>query len=156
MSDLKLISCRKCGIIMVKLSRDICPKCFQAEEDLFLQVKEYLRANPNSSIFDVAIALDTTQDQIEIFINSGRLERTGVQISHQCQTCHRLIQIGLICQECSDDLKKQVGHLKKSMADDQRKQDDLFKKSIDGKKDDSSESLFKKKDDYSKKSRGDK
>ena len=138
MSDLKLIACRGCGTIMVKLSRDICPKCFQAEEDLFLKVREYIRANPNSSIFDVATALDTDQDQIEIFITSGRLERTGVQINHQCQTCHKVIQTGLICQECSDDLKKQVGNLKKSM---------------DEKKDNSSESLFKKKDDGGKKSK---
>ena len=134
---MKLISCRGCGTIMVKLSRDICPKCFQAEEDLFLKVREYLRANPNSSIIDVATALDTTKDQIDIFINSGRLERTGVQINHQCQTCHKVIQTGLICQECADDLKKQVGNLKKS---------------LDDRKDSSSESLFKKKDDDSKKS----
>jgi len=28
----KLVSCRVCGVIMVRLARDVCSKCFAAEE----------------------------------------------------------------------------------------------------------------------------
>ena len=41
-----LISCRVCGVIMVKIAKDICPKCFQKEEELFAKIKNFLRANP--------------------------------------------------------------------------------------------------------------
>ena len=115
-SNMNLISCRLCGVIMVKLSRDICQKCHQEEEELFLKVRDYLRSNPGVTINDVAKALEATDEQIEYFIKSGRLERVGVKISHQCQTCKKTINSGLICHECSKELKEQVKALQGSVA----------------------------------------
>lgn len=117
MSDAKLISCRGCGLIMVKLSRDVCPKCFDAEEKLFAQVKDFLKINPHSTMIDVAEALGVEEEKVNAFVSSGRLERTGVHVSHQCQCCHKVIQTGLICGECSESLKKQVGDLKKTISE---------------------------------------
>ena len=115
-SDLNLITCKGCGMVMVKLSRDVCQKCFQEDEELFVKVRDYIRSNPSSSIIEVAEALGVTEEKINFFIDSGRLERTGANLSHQCQTCQKMIQTGLICQECSDELKKQVSDLKKSIS----------------------------------------
>ena len=113
--DLKLITCRICGLVMVKLSRDVCNPCFQKEEDLFLRIKDFVRANPKATVREVGDSLGISDDQINYFIRTGRLERLGVNIEHACQTCGRIITTGLICSECSEELKKQVGSLKTAM-----------------------------------------
>lgn len=126
--DMKLISCRGCGLVMVKLSRDVCNACFQKEEELFVQVKDFIRANPNAAVHEVAEALNISVNQINYFIKSGRLERLGVNVPHPCQTCGRIITTGLICPDCSDDLKKQVGELKGSIEKLKEGHKDLWKK----------------------------
>ncbi len=116
-SELKLITCRVCGTIMARLSRDICNKCYQEEEDAFLKIKEFLRQNPGAAIWEVAQAVGLTEDQVNTFVNSGRLERVGVHVPHTCQTCHRIITTGLICPECSTSINQQVQELKKTIQD---------------------------------------
>jgi hypothetical protein len=92
-------------------------KCHAQEEELFLKVRDYLRANPGVAIPEVAKAVNTTEQQIEYFIASGRLERIGALIAHPCQTCHKIIKTGLICPECSKGLKEQVQNLQKNLKD---------------------------------------
>lgn len=123
-SSQKLISCRVCGVIMVKLGRDICSKCFQKEEELFQRVKNFLRANPGITVKEVAQAMNCPEKHIEYFITSGRLERVGVKIAHPCQICQKTIVEGLICPECKRNLKDQVAMLKNAMGikDDNEKQ----------------------------------
>jgi len=126
--DMKLISCRGCGLVMVKLSRDVCNACFQKEEELFALVRDFIRANPNAAIIEVAESLNVSEAQINYFVNSGRLERLGVNVPHPCQTCGRVITTGLICSECSEDLKKHVGDLKGSIEKLKSSGKDLWKK----------------------------
>jgi ribosomal protein L32 len=123
-SAVKLIACRVCGVIMVKLSRDVCPKCHQVEEQLFIKVRDYVRTHPGLSIDDVAKAVGASEQQIQHFIISGRLERVGAQIAHKCQTCSKVITTGLICPDCSRGLKEQVGALQKEIARQKRDGDD--------------------------------
>lgn len=125
-NELKLIACRGCGMVMVKLSRDICQGCFQKEEDLFISVRDYVRTNPKCKVGEIAEALDVRVEQVNYFIKTGRLERTGVNVEHPCQTCGRVISTGLICPDCSDDLKKHVGDLKSSIADLKKKGNALW------------------------------
>lgn len=107
-----LISCRVCGVIMVKLARDTCSKCFQKEEELFQRVKSYLRSNPGSSVEDVAKAMDCSEEQVKYFVRTGRLERVGVKVAHPCQICQKVIMDGMICPECKKSLKDQVSTLR--------------------------------------------
>lgn len=111
--DNKLISCRVCGIIMVKLARDVCPKCFREEEELFQKVKNFLRTNPGASVVQVAEHAGCSEEQVQAFINSGRLERVGLRkVAHPCQLCQKIIYEGVMCPECKKDLKDQVNNLK--------------------------------------------
>ncbi|HNX74533.1 MAG TPA: hypothetical protein PLM07_07015 [Candidatus Rifleibacterium sp.] len=105
----KLISCRVCGVIMVKLARDVCPKCFKEEEESFQKVKNFLRTNPGASVEQVAKNAGCPADQVQAFINSGRLERVGLRkVAHPCQLCQKIIYEGVMCPECKKDLKDQV------------------------------------------------
>lgn len=110
-----LISCRVCGKIMVKLSRDVCQTCYVQEEELFAKVKDFLKANPGATVEEVANTLQTTKSKIEFFIKSGRLERIGLQISHPCETCGKIIKTGIICSDCSKELKEKVNVLKEEL-----------------------------------------
>lgn len=111
-SSQKLISCRVCGVIMVKLARDTCSKCFQKEEELFQKVKSFLRANPGATVPEVAQAMACPEEHVQYFIRTGRLERVGVKVAHPCQICQKTILDGMICPECKRSLKDQVNNLK--------------------------------------------
>lgn len=107
----KIVSCRVCGAVMVRLARDVCPECFRKEEELFAKVREFLAANPGITVPELAERVGTTVEQIEIFILTGRVERIGAQIAHQCQTCNKIIMTGLICHECLKSIKEHVSDL---------------------------------------------
>jgi len=98
------------------MSRDICDRCRQKEEDDFLTVRDYLRTHPGATIPEVAEKTEVLEATIQHFINSGRLERVGAQLSHTCQTCGATIQSGLICQPCSQRLQDEVKKLRGSIA----------------------------------------
>lgn len=111
-SSQKLISCRVCGVIMVKLARDTCSKCFQKEEELFQKVKGFLRANPGATVQEVATAMNCDESYVNYFVRTGRLERVGVKVAHPCQICQQTIQDGMICSDCKRSLKDQVATLR--------------------------------------------
>ncbi|HOY68641.1 MAG TPA: hypothetical protein PLP29_17320 [Candidatus Ozemobacteraceae bacterium] len=115
-SDVKLISCRMCGAIIMRMSRDVCQKCHLEEEERFLKVKEYLRSHPGAAVKEVAAETLIPENQINYFISSGRLERVGVIIEHTCQTCHKVITAGVICTECKRDIKAHVKQLREEIA----------------------------------------
>ncbi len=115
-----LISCRVCGVIMVKIAKDICPKCFKAEEELFAKIKNFLRANPGASITQVAENCECKEEAVHAFIKSGRLERVGLRrIAHQCELCNATIYEGVMCADCKKKLKDQV-KLLRSIAPEQK------------------------------------
>ncbi len=111
--DSKLIACRVCGLIMVRLARDVCPKCFQEEEQLFQKVKNFLKANPGATLEEVAKHASCDIEHVEALIRSGRLERAGVKrVAHPCQLCQATIYDGVVCVECKKTLKEQVKMLR--------------------------------------------
>ena len=115
MSNFRLVTCRDCGAVMVQLTRDICAKCIQKEEEFFNEIREYLRDNPGATVYQVAEALKQDLSKVEEIASSGRLERCGVSLLHECQTCGKVIESGIICKDCKQDIKHQVGDLKKKV-----------------------------------------
>ena len=113
--DPRLIACRRCGVIMMKLSRDICQKCYLEEEEDFNKVKDYLRDHPGASMKEVAVGTSVAESLIEKFVSSGRLERLGVVVEHMCQTCQKQISSGIICPECKKDLKMHLQQLREEV-----------------------------------------
>ena len=116
----KLIACKKCGVIMFRISRDICPLCFREEEELFRKVKHFLRENPGAAVYQVAKHVECTEEEVQEFILSGRLERAGVtKIAHPCLLCQTVIMEGFVCNNCKHNLKTQVDNLKTAIDADQ-------------------------------------
>ena len=112
-----LITCRNCGVIMVKKSRDLCQSCFAEEERLFTRIKDFLRANPGANIEQIAINCNCEKEKILYFLKTGRLERLGFRkIVHQCEICGETIYEGVMCQDCKRSLKDQVNALRNRRA----------------------------------------
>ena len=63
---LNIINCKKCGRIFQQItSRRICPDCEKALEDKFLEVRDYIRQNPNVSIMEVSREKEVSVEQIK-------------------------------------------------------------------------------------------
>lgn len=105
----KLIECRVCDAIMNSFGKDICPKCYRAEEELFQKMKSFLRENNDANIAQIAMAIECSAEQVERFIDSGRLEKTGMNISRPCQMCQMPIKSGRLCNDCNRQVTGQAG-----------------------------------------------
>lgn len=101
---------------MVKMSKDVCESCHQKEEDAFARVRDYLRQNAGAGVNDTARETGVSARLIQRFIDSGRLERVGAQVTHTCQTCGAVINNGLICTACSQQLQDQVSRLRQEIS----------------------------------------
>ncbi len=72
MSTLK--NCKKCGKLFVSTGSMICSSCIEADRDLYGRITEYIAHRPNSTIFDVAEALDISVRKVLDLVNDGNLE----------------------------------------------------------------------------------
>ncbi|OWZ84857.1 TIGR03826 family flagellar region protein [Natranaerobius trueperi] len=105
MENLK--NCKSCGKLFLKVSRNICPDCFQEEEDCFLKVKNYLDEHPNATVLEVSTETEVTQKQIKKFIEEGRLITTQfTRLSIECERCGVEISQGKYCESCQEELKE--------------------------------------------------
>ncbi len=114
MADENISTCKNCGQVMYKASRELCSKCFKSEDELFQRTRNFLRANPGATIEQAARFVGCSVDVITGFITSGRLARAGIRkIAHECQLCCTIIYEGNICTNCERILIEQLDSLKK-------------------------------------------
>lgn len=111
MSASDLVYCRVCGGIMPDFGRDICPKCYKAEEELFRKVKQYLRRNSRAEPAEIAEACECTVKEIIAFMESGRLAQAGASFERPCQMCGRKITDGKVCFSCKNAVMGQITNL---------------------------------------------
>lgn len=48
-----LANCKHCGQLFLQTRSRYCGKCQAAQDRLYMQVRDYLRQNPNSTVLDV-------------------------------------------------------------------------------------------------------
>ncbi len=100
-----LSNCRRCGRMFSKVSRDICPECLKEREEVFEQVRSYLRENPGSSVPEVVEALDVLLEDVVALIQEGSLIlRDFPNFNVACERCGQPIQEGRYCNNCKSEL----------------------------------------------------
>ncbi|BDU51085.1 hypothetical protein [Haliovirga abyssi] len=100
-----LVECKICGKLFMKTGRkNICPSCLNKEEELFMEVKNYLYDSPNASIKEVAEQTEIDEGLIMDWVREGRLERTGIIMTYPCEMCGKPIHTGKICKSCQNEL----------------------------------------------------
>lgn len=48
-----LANCKHCGGLFLKTQTGYCPECQKIHDRLFMQVRDFLRSNPKSTVMDV-------------------------------------------------------------------------------------------------------
>lgn len=105
----KLINCKKCGVLFIKNTRDICSVCNKEEVELIDKIKEFISAckKQGKKIVPVAEVLNITQipeQEFENLFERGRLFSVMNHITLKCKLCGAEFQCaqkaGLICPKC--------------------------------------------------------
>lgn len=102
MQNLK--NCPRCGkLTLAYLKR--CRSC-QAEVDKeFLICSQYLRENPDTTIYKLHEETGVSLEQIQEFIREGRFITR--KLKYRCANCDNLIVQGKYCEDCQKKLREQ-------------------------------------------------
>lgn len=121
-------NCRSCKRLFNYISGPrICPACRDKLEDKFIQVREYVRENPNKNISDISRDMDVSMQQINNWIRQERLVFTeDSDVTIACEKCGAAIRTGRYCENCKKKVADQMESLYKG-EDPVRRQHEIDK-----------------------------
>lgn len=95
--------CERCNRpLPLTYQGSLCPDCINQE--LFSQVKEYIRAN-NVNEYDVAEHFHISHHQVKQWIREGRIEYKDQSLNAiktlYCKKCGAPISFGTLCKKCA-------------------------------------------------------
>jgi hypothetical protein len=94
-------NCRWCGRVFVSRGSSVCSNCFAKEEDMFQDIKKYLKKNPGQNASQVAAGTNLPLEVVIDFVSRGRLLRSEREKNHSvCRICRKPIPSGKICASC--------------------------------------------------------
>lgn len=94
-------NCKNCGKMFNYIGKPICPGCEKALEDLFQQVKKYVKEHPEASITKVAEENDVSVNQIKRWVRQERLAFSDASmVGLACENCGVMIKTGRFCDNC--------------------------------------------------------
>lgn len=108
---LELSNCDNCGKVFAKGIKDICPECYKKEEEDFKTVYKFLmkRKNREATIPVIVEETGVKEDLIIKFMKQNRLRSSDFpMLAYKCEKCGASINKGLICENCSSEIKTQV------------------------------------------------
>ena len=103
---MSVMNCHKCGRAFSQLGGvPLCPACVKIEEQLFEEVKDYLRDNPGATMTEITEETGASAKKILRYIREGRLEPSkGIQGEITCDRCGVTIGKGKFCDKCANRL----------------------------------------------------
>jgi methionyl-tRNA synthetase len=103
---MEVMNCRTCKKLFNYISGPyICPACRDELEKKFLEVKKFIRENPNKNISEVSEEMDVSVQQLKTWVRQERLvfsEDSKVMI--ECEQCGASIRTGRFCDKCKKNL----------------------------------------------------
>lgn len=109
--------CRSCKKLFQYITGpEVCPKCKEAEEEMFQKVKGYLRAHPGANMYEVNQETEVSVTLIEKFLRQGRLQvASDSPIGLICERCGKRITTGRFCNDCKNEVTNQLNEVKKML-----------------------------------------
>jgi len=96
---MELAKCAKCKTVFQRIREPICEKCIKEEEQIFENVKEFLRENPKSTVTAISEATGASARKILGYLRDGRIEVVeGAGLN--CGHCGEPIPTGQLCKDC--------------------------------------------------------
>ena len=76
---MSVIECYLCGKGFITTGPKICPACMKRLDNLYMEVRDYIRDNPHLrlNVRELAEAMDTDPRDIQALVDMGRLELEG-------------------------------------------------------------------------------
>lgn len=118
--SLNVTNCPKCGRLMAKGIRLLCPNCHQELEAQYEKCLKYLRENRKCTLAELSEATGVTTAQITKFIREGRISIAEFSnMAYECEVCGTSIREGNLCDSCRSRLVKDVNNMRE---DEQRRE----------------------------------
>ncbi|KRW90858.1 hypothetical protein SD51_12335 [Alicyclobacillus tengchongensis] len=105
-----IANCKRCGRLYNRVGRDMCQDCIRKEDDVLLDIRQYLKKHPQANIYEVADGTAATYEEIVDFLRDGRLIlRDNPNMAYPCERCGTLTQSGRLCANCTQALTQGLG-----------------------------------------------
>jgi len=122
---MELGNCANCGkLILITPFNDLCKDCIKEEEEQFEKVNRFLKKKENrtASMEEVVTATGVKEEVIYKLIKKGRIQLIHFpNLGYPCEICGKLIRMGKLCQDCSNNLEEELSGFK--MNDDQERRE---------------------------------
>lgn len=103
-----LSNCPECGEIYIKSKfREVCEKCWKAEEAAYDTVYKFMRKRENraATMLQVVEATGVSEALILKFIKNGKLQITQFpNLGYPCDKCGKIIRTGKLCEGCASEI----------------------------------------------------
>lgn len=99
-------NCRKCKrLFNYVVGPILCPACREQEEEVFQNVKKYVREHINCSIQEVSEECEVSVALIKQWLREERLVLSDESpMGINCERCGRMIKSGKYCEACKAEL----------------------------------------------------
>lgn len=99
---MEIVTCKSCGRLFNHISGErICQTCKKKIEDKFIEVKKYVRENPNVEMRVLSEEMDVSVSQIKRWVREERLVFSADSpIGIPCESCGTTIKTGKYCEVC--------------------------------------------------------
>lgn len=108
-------NCKKCGALFLQTSkRDICDKCFEAQNKMLSEINTYVIALQEDSISvdDLLKKFNMTKDEFEAFFAAGKFVKIAQKVTFVCAKCGKVVPIAnktnFICHVCAKKLQNEI------------------------------------------------
>lgn len=128
----ELANCSRCNAVFVKGIRNLCQNCYGEEEKAFEIVYRFLRVQQNreATVMEIVEATGVEEMLIIKFVKEKRLRTSQFpKLAYPCDKCGTNIVTGKLCQECSNELKKDLEiheQLEKYSEDQQKNKQQIY------------------------------
>lgn len=124
MGELK--NCPVCGKVFVKVVKNLCPACVEAEEREFMEARDYIKDNPGASVETITAVTGVEEKKILRWLREGRIEYTNAdgRMRPICRSCGATINVGDLCSKCAKELSEKIhsmtdsGHRKEKTSEE--------------------------------------
>lgn len=109
---MEILACKGCGRLFNYLAGErLCQTCRNKMEEKFIEVKKFVRENPNIDIAELSEAMDVTVRQINRWVREERLVFSDDSpIGLPCESCGITIKTGRFCDKCKNNLMTGFRH----------------------------------------------
>ena len=108
---MEVMNCKGCKKLFNYMGGvQLCSACKDELEKKFVEVKEFIYANPHCSMAEVAEENDVTVKQIKQWIREERLVLSDPSVDGiECEHCGKPICSGRFCDKCKMEMANNIG-----------------------------------------------